>query len=446
MPLIVPNTQMLPLITKYTAGTLFLILCLVIQNQNTLKLTSPFIDEIFHLRQCQRYCHGNYEWDTKITTPPGLYILGVLFTRIVLVFTTKNVCDDDSWLRSINLAGGLLVLPVIVRKFKNSSLWTVNIISQPLLFTYYFLFYTDIWSTILILGSLSLVWNSPTTKNCYMSSLLSFISLWFRQTNILWIAFILSILIDRQIRADNFVSRCTKFIIQFFNNWIKVIPFMIIFVLFIIFIKINGGIAFGDKENHQLNLHIVQVFYCFTFITFFTWPVWLTRRTIENYVRFVFLKNYGLNLIVNGGFMIGIKYIIDNFTIIHPFLLADNRHFTFYIFKKLISHRYSQIFAIPLYHFSTWIIITTLNKSKRGLSSITIITYLFAVCLTIIPSPLFEPRYYIVPLIIFRLFVKSDRNLLEFLWLNSVNLFTSFVFFNYEFTWDSEPGVQRIIW
>lgn len=172
----------------------------------------------------------------------------------------------------------------------------------------------------------------------------------------------------------------------------------------------------------------------------------MTRRTIENYVRFVFLKNYGLNLIVNGGFMIGIKYIIDNFTIIHPFLLADNRHFTFYIFKKLISHRYSQIFAIPLYHFSTWIIITTLNKSKRGLSSITIITYLFAVCLTIIPSPLFEPRYYIVPLIIFRLFVKSDRNLLEFLWLNSVNLFTSFVFFNYEFTWDSEPGVQRIIW
>jgi alpha-1,2-glucosyltransferase len=437
---------MLPLITKYTAGTLFLILCLVIQNQNTLKLTSPFIDEIFHLRQCQRYCHGNYEWDTKITTPPGLYILGVMFTRIVLIFTTKNVCDDDSWLRSINLAGGLLVLPVIVRKFKNSSLWTVNIISQPLLFTYYFLFYTDIWSTILILGSLSLVWNSPTTKKCYMSSLLSFISLWFRQTNILWIAFILSIIIDRQIRSDNFVSRCTKFIIQFFKNWIKVIPFMIIFVLFIIFIKINGGIAFGDKENHQLNLHIVQVFYCFTFITFFTWPVWLTRRTIENYVRFVFLKNYGLNLIVNGGFMIVIKYIIDNFTIIHPFLLADNRHFTFYIFKKLISHSYSQMFAIPLYHFSTWIIITTLNKSKRGLSSITIITYLFAVCLTIIPSPLFEPRYYIVPLIIFRLFVKSDRNLLEFLWLNSVNLFTSFVFFNYEFTWDSEPGVQRIIW
>jgi hypothetical protein len=29
-------------------------------------------DEFFHVPQAQRYCNGDYTWDPKITTPPGL--------------------------------------------------------------------------------------------------------------------------------------------------------------------------------------------------------------------------------------------------------------------------------------------------------------------------------------------------------------------------------------
>jgi alpha-1,2-glucosyltransferase len=29
-------------------------------------------DEFFHVPQAQRYCRGDYTWDPKITTPPGL--------------------------------------------------------------------------------------------------------------------------------------------------------------------------------------------------------------------------------------------------------------------------------------------------------------------------------------------------------------------------------------
>jgi alpha-1,2-glucosyltransferase len=29
-------------------------------------------DEFFHIPQAQRYCKGDYTWDPKITTPPGL--------------------------------------------------------------------------------------------------------------------------------------------------------------------------------------------------------------------------------------------------------------------------------------------------------------------------------------------------------------------------------------
>lgn len=34
----------------------------------------PYLDEVFHIPQAQKYCQGRWlEWDDKITTPPGLY-------------------------------------------------------------------------------------------------------------------------------------------------------------------------------------------------------------------------------------------------------------------------------------------------------------------------------------------------------------------------------------
>jgi len=33
---------------------------------------TPYQDEFFHVPQAQAYCRGDYTWDPKITTPPGL--------------------------------------------------------------------------------------------------------------------------------------------------------------------------------------------------------------------------------------------------------------------------------------------------------------------------------------------------------------------------------------
>ncbi|KAK6463070.1 glucosyltransferase [Scheffersomyces coipomensis] len=461
MPLLVANSgpSIIQFGLKYLAIVVFVVFSFYVRHEVAKVVKDPFIDEIFHLRQCQKYLDYKFhEWDNKITTPPGLYLLGFAYDKVLQGLAFKEL-DTYAVLRSLNLVGGIFVLPIITVLFKrsyNNQFWSLNIISQPLLFTYYFLFYTDIWSTILIIASLALVINKPHIHlNAYSSALLSFLSLWFRQTNIIWSAFILSVLIDRSIIIKrnnplNFINRIIKFVLQLFKNWINVIPFAFNVILFIIFLKVNGGITFGDKENHTINFHLVQVFYCFVFIVLFTWPVWLHKRFIIEYLKFSIIRNYGLNLILNILSLFIIKYIIDNFTIVHPFLLADNRHYTFYIFKRLISHKYSQVISIPLYHFSTYTIIKSLSESKKiGLSFITIIAYLASILLTIVPSPLFEPRYYIVPLIVFRLFIQpasKERHFLEFIWLNLINVLTTVVFFKYEFKWESESSIQRIIW
>ena len=42
----------------------------------------PFQDEVFHVRQTQHYCAGNWTvWDPKITTLPGLYLLSALIAH-----------------------------------------------------------------------------------------------------------------------------------------------------------------------------------------------------------------------------------------------------------------------------------------------------------------------------------------------------------------------------
>lgn len=43
----------------------------------------PYMDEIFHVPQTQQYCAGHWDvWDPKITTFPGLYVVGVVAARI----------------------------------------------------------------------------------------------------------------------------------------------------------------------------------------------------------------------------------------------------------------------------------------------------------------------------------------------------------------------------
>ncbi|TYI11051.1 hypothetical protein ES332_A09G183900v1 [Gossypium tomentosum] len=45
----------------------------------------PYMDEIFHIPQAQKYCNGDFmSWDPMITTPPGLYYLSLVHVAALL--------------------------------------------------------------------------------------------------------------------------------------------------------------------------------------------------------------------------------------------------------------------------------------------------------------------------------------------------------------------------
>ncbi|CCH41447.1 Alpha-1,2 glucosyltransferase ALG10 [Wickerhamomyces ciferrii] len=451
-------------------------------------VTEPFIDEIFHIPQTIQYFNGDFKtWDPKITTPPGLYYLGYIWSKFIqLTHLPINPIGLGS-LRLLNTIGGTLVLPFVLNPLfilNPIGFWPISIVLFPILSSFYTLYYTDVWSTVLIVTSLSLAVALPygDVKSVRLSAFVAFLSIWFRQTNIIWNLFILVLVIERRALIEkkfnkSFLNNCIKFVIQFFEDfWDFSLPFIINVILFTGFIIYNRGITLGDKENHVAGLHIAQVFYCFTFLTVFTTPLWISEFRIKTYLR----RYKRLPIVILLEFII-MAIVIRFFTVVHPFLLADNRHYTFYIWRKIINLRWwTKYLMIPIYHFSINIVTQQLSENGFYFDSITplpikepkdlplkptgisIIMLIICIILTIVPSPLFEPRYYILPFIFFRLFIAvpyegffiggslNDITLtrlkLELALFVIINIITFVIFISYTFPWESESALQRIIW
>lgn len=440
-----------------------------------------FIDEIFHYPQLKKIIRGDYTtWDPKITTPPGLYYLTALYSKLF------NVECTLANMRYFNLIGGIYItiLAILIRsKLSSPGFSSAAIFLNPLMTIFYSLYYTDIWASAMILTSLTIIVLRPMNNNYLTSALSAFfglISLSFRQTNIMWCAFAATVLIDfickdeNQYKYEEGFEDFKTFVKTGFKNIVVLIPWILVGLAFIGFVYINGGVALGDKENHILVPHLAQLNYCVTFIALFTLPIWISVDSIISYFSDNFFNSKGL--FFNAFWIPFLFNVIMNFTIIHPFVLADNRHFTFYIVKNFIIRTESSKFElIPIYHVSYYVIYklfmencnidkTKNNNYKRTIASPNLLYSFFAcTALSIVFSPLFEPRYYILPYIVFRIFVKpTDSPLLNFWIFKDYNLKIRYVgeclwlwfwtqaiyliFLQFTFEWPDLPELQRVIW
>jgi alpha-1,2-glucosyltransferase len=172
-------------------------------------------------------------------------------------------------------------------------------------------------------------------------------------------------------------------------------------------------------------------------------------------------------------------------TIVHPYTLADNRHYVFYAFRILLRHPAIRYLAVPIYAACYFLAIRTLDSpnadsalvkqdrkdNQPGKGNIQqqpckislVIVLLITTTLSVATAPLVEPRYFIIPWIMWRLHVpcisaSPTRNqqeaspydvrlILETVWLLAINAAVGYSFLYWGFTWPSEPGnVQRFLW
>ena len=290
------------------------------------------------------------------------------------------------------------------------------------------------------------------------SALTGSIAVCFRQTNIVWVIFVAATSILRHIEDEipDIGSGVQKFIasiLQTVKSRITIIlqtafGYICIGIAFVIFIVKNNGIVVGDRSSHQACLHVPQTFYFIGFSAMFSFPLFLTKSAIE----YMTLKARELiackkKLILTFLMIFLMAVIIAKLSFVHEYLLADNRHYTFYVWKKIFErHRLIKYVAIPCYLVGALLMKHLLEEQNSG-----IFILLFTVCtaLVTVPQKLLEFRYFIIPYILYRLHVKLPPYwclALEFSVYMTLNAFTLVMFLYKPFYWDNEESVQRFMW
>ncbi|XP_078276011.1 dol-P-Glc:Glc(2)Man(9)GlcNAc(2)-PP-Dol alpha-1,2-glucosyltransferase isoform X1 [Rhinoraja longicauda] len=439
----------------------------------------PYMDEEFHVPQAQRFCSGSFsEWDPMITTLPGLYLVstGIIKPVSWLLGWTEAVVCSTAMLRFINLlfnTGNLYLLYVLLcrihQKDKATSAFqrivsALTLASFPLLYFFSFLYYTDAGSTFFILFTyLMCLYESHKIAAC-----LGFCAFMFRQTNIVWIIFCAGHVVAQKlteawktdlVKKKDERTACipnlteeTKKLGRFILDYVLSLknlkllilltwPYIILVVGFLLFLWLNGGIVVGDRTSHEISLNFPQLYYFFSFTLVFSASHLVSSQKINSFLHSV--KKHALLYI---SFGIVSLLLIWKFTYVHKFLVADNRHYTFYIWKNIFQrHEMIKYVLVPVYIFAAW----TFVEALKYKSIFWILAYFFCLIAATVPQQLLEFRYFIVPYLIYRLNIpmpSSFKIIAELALYCLVNVITLYCFFNKTFLWPDRKDIQRLMW
>ncbi|KAK0554215.1 glucosyltransferase [Tilletia horrida] len=508
----------------------------------------PYLDEIFHIPQAQAYCQGKWAvWDPKLTTPPGVYLVYVALHHVLLGAVFGFTCDNVAAMRSVNAVFLLCVAQVLqtliydirlvpakvppvdsranrkgsgishkvvspenaIRKaiedpkgsakearaavakaaeqrssssLSKATAFDAHVIAfLPPLWFFGLLYYTDVGSLLTVLVCLRYAKEGSHGRAAFAG----LVSLLFRQTNIIWVVFILATSIVEELRRHGLQDPLAKDVTLASIGSTVQTTFSVlcdrkaqvaavsiaatyspVIAAFAGFLLWNGSIVLGDKTNHVAALHFPQLLYFAAFTVFFGWPAVLTTapsipallsRTLWNTVG-----GWRQLLITSVSIAAGLA-AVHRFTIEHPFLLADNRHYAFYIWRRVVKvHPYAKYALVPAYIGCARLAWDSIARTR---TFVWMLGFSAALTLTLVPSPLLEPRYFLVPYVIWRAHVVplaenarpeqkkrgSDQRSLAWLgieagWYLAINVVTVFVFLYKPFKWPSETGWQRFMW
>jgi len=387
------------------------------------------------------------EWDPKITTPVGLYLVTIVL-RILLYPFGFTECTNTNWIRFTN-ALVLSVIPCLCSWIRQrlgrrrTSLMPWICATLPPLWFFGFLYYTDVLSIVAVLAGMLAV----ESRQYGTAALFGWLSLWFRQNNIVWVLFMMgaSMLQELQRLSDTPAEKMPPLLtlVGHTSTWVRLVRtsalFLPVFASFAAYLWWNdGSVVLGDKNHHQLAMHLPQLGYLFAFALVFGWPVVLSSLRRPWYYR------HGAQAVV---FLL-VGFLAVHFgTVEHPFLLADNRHYTFYVWRRIVkAHDTMPYILVFVYVASAMLWMRTLAQTRNALW---LLGWLVATSLTVVPTPLIEPRYFLVSYLLLRLYAPDPSPQLEWTELAchmGINAVTMTVFGRYPFRWPQETGWQRFMW
>ncbi|KAF0982571.1 hypothetical protein FDP41_011501 [Naegleria fowleri] len=436
----------------------------LISNKVNEKVPEPYMDEIFHIPQAMKYVQNKFsEWDDKITTLPGLYLFSYLIEHVGMnVGFFKEFMGTSGSFRSIN-GLFLVALFLLFGKILHNDLRAFRLVLFPLLYFFAFLYYTDVGSCLFVCMSFYFSRKEQITT----SGICALIAVLFRQSNIIWAFWIVvSYLVEQLEKRENFeeqslISQIWIFIKAIFANFSRILiqfwSFVLLAIIFILFVVWNGGLTVGDKSNHIAITHVSQFFYFFVFSCVME-PGLLIHRCLKWKQEVKNWKGFTLSLIILTPLCAALSYY---FSYVHIFMLSDNRHYIFYLWRKFfkihisptIQLKYCIIYS-PIYVACLLLIYSEIRKQR---SLIWTIVFICCTALNLIPLPLVEFRYFIVPFLLMNLNLKHVDSSLEIkhmhtrvdiinmVWYLLINGITIYIFLYKPFT-GPDGNEARFMW
>ena len=219
----------------------------------------------------------------------------------------------------------------------------------------------------------------------------------------------------------------------------RLVPYISVGALFLAFVVINNGLVVGDRAAHQASINTPQLLYLFGVVAAFGAPHWLAF--IKPFMKSC-LRSWRLLLVISAVAFVMIRYN----TLVHPYLLADNRHYTFYIWKRVFEyHPAGRFLMMPIYLFGAYVTCRTMVKTSFLYSC----SFLMCSFLVLVPQRLLEIRYFFIPFLLIRLNVAPrswSALVLESIMFMILNAATLYLFVSRPFYWSDSPLVQRFMW
>ncbi|KZT23848.1 glycosyltransferase family 59 protein [Neolentinus lepideus HHB14362 ss-1] len=456
-----------------THHLVFTSICIIVLRELNGIVTEPYMDEPFHVPQAQAYCDGRFDyWDSKITTPPGLYVLSLVLKKIFLLKCNLQMLRLTPMFSLIGLPIALTYLLCYHQRVRppasllTPTLESVIVSGFPIAWFFGFLYYTEVPSLLFVVCTVV----AATQGKHWLAGVLGLISCTFRQTNVVWVLYAyassqLMYLRFRRAASNEGARALAKLhdppaleagsgdILQSIVSAPKVlpdilpnfVPYGVVVALFAAFVAWNGGIVLGDKSNHIPSFHVPQLYYFVGFTTIFAWPVLISGQGgISSLIKEVRYRMIGtlrramITVLVSAVMAV----TISKFTIHHPFLLSDNRHYTFYVWRRIfLLHPVVPYLLIPGYIACAWAWFLRVGRDQTLLQTLLLPVFVLP---TLLPTPLLEPRYFLIPYVLLRAQVADVPRwgvLLEGAWYAAINAATMWVFLYRE-----REDVGRFMW
>lgn len=239
-------------------------------------------------------------------------------------------------------------------------------------------------------------------------------------------------------------------------------PYLLPLAAFAGFLVWNGGsVVLGDKQHHAPVLHAAQPAYWLLLTALAHHPLLpLDPTAWHGLLRWAWND---CGLLRFGALLGGAALALHRGTLSHPFLLADNRHYTFYLWRRGFARfPHLNLCLLPLYALSAhWVCARVYEGANpNGSSSSFVILGLsgnnslkaallaLAAALVLLPAHLLEPRYWTTPLVVALLEMPPpspiDLNIAT-LGFAALNLVTVHMFLHHPFKW-GDGSVARFMW